>query len=92
MQSLNQINGKYPRLFEQDNEGDSGEGEPIKQGGLAAWGWYNVLDSLSNSDRTKWDYFLNMGVIEFLNTLAYFKDKEKHLEQLRNKLNRGTKY
>lgn len=59
---------------------------------MGAWGWYNVLDSLSNSDRSKWDYFLNMGVIEFLNTLAFYKDKEKHLEELRKKINRGTKY
>jgi len=33
-----------------------------------------------------------MGVIEFLNTLAFYKDKEKHLEELRKKMNRGTKY
>ncbi len=35
-----------------------------------------MLDNLSNNRREQWDYFLNMGVIEFLNELAYRKEKD----------------
>ena len=45
------------------------------------WGWYNVLDNLSNNDRTKWDFFLDMPIREFLNTLMYYKDKQYMVQQ-----------
>ena len=36
-----------------------------------------------------WDFYLNMGLIEFLNTIAFFKvikkDQNKRLEQAANK-------
>jgi len=53
--------------------------------------WFFVLDNLSNSDRTKWDYFLEMNVIAFLNTLSFYRHKEKQLErkQLEMKLRNG---
>lgn len=38
--------------------------------------WHIVLDNLSNNRREQWDYFLNMGVIEFLNELSYRKEKD----------------
>lgn len=78
MQGLDRINGKYPRLFNRQDESDD---EPSR---YSEWGWYIVLDGLSNSDRTKWDYFLNMKVIEFLNTLAFYKDKQDQLRQMNN--------
>ena len=39
------------------------------------WGRFVVLDQMSGGDRTKWQYLLDMGVIEFLNTMAFYKDK-----------------
>jgi hypothetical protein len=32
--------------------------------------WVKTIHSLSRKDRTKWDFFLNMELIEFLNTMA----------------------
>ena len=45
---------------------------------------------MSNNDRTKWDYFFSMNVIEFLNTVAFYKDKaeedkREYEERLRNR-------
>jgi len=45
---------------------------------------------MSNNDRTKWDYYFEMNVIEFLNTVAFFKDKNEEDkrqedERLRNR-------
>lgn len=49
------------------------------------WGWIEIVDRLADKDRTKWDYFLNMNVIEFLNAVAYDvdrrKDKARRIEQ-----------
>jgi hypothetical protein len=33
---------------------------------------------LAGEDRTKWDYVFNLKVIEFLNTLAYRKDRNDY--------------
>jgi len=33
------------------------------------------VNDLSNNDRTKWDYFFKMNVIELLNTVTFYKDK-----------------
>jgi hypothetical protein len=44
---------------------------------------------LAKNDRTKWDYFLQMELIEFLNTVAFYrtikKEQQKRLEQSANK-------
>jgi hypothetical protein len=79
----------YAILFgvkdEESNE-DSSEGSPefVKH-----WGWYYTLDSLSNNDRTKWDFFLDMNVVAFLNTLAYFKDKQEYIAESQKKQRNG---
>ena len=44
---------------------------------------------MCRNDRSMWDFYLNMGLIEFLNTIAFFKvikkDQNKRLEQAANK-------
>lgn len=35
-----------------------------------------TLDSISNHDITKWDFILNMDLIEFMNILSFYKQKE----------------
>ena len=35
------------------------------------------MDSLSKNCPEKWDYFTELNVVEFLNMLAYYKDKER---------------
>lgn len=41
------------------------------------------MDSLSNNDVTKWEYISNMDLISFLNTIAFYKDKQRELENQR---------
>ena len=80
----------YGRLFETSvSEDDQGIEKGSKPSFVEYWGWYYTLDNLSNNDRTKWDFFLDMNVVAFLNTLAYYKDKQGYIEeqtqqQLRN--------
>jgi len=33
---------------------------------------------MANNDRSKWDYFFNLNVIELLNTVSFMKDKGEH--------------
>lgn len=73
-------------LKDEASDEDSGEGSPefVKH-----WGWYYTLDSLSNNDRSKWDYYLDMNVVAFLNTLAYFKDKQDYIAEAQKKQRNG---
>ncbi len=34
-----------------------------------------MIDRLAAGDRTRWDFFLSMGLIEFLNSVAFALDK-----------------
>lgn len=54
------------------------------------WGWYLVIDSLSNNDVTKWEYISKMDLISFLNILAFYKDKQNELEAQRALNNMGN--
>ena len=73
-------------LTDEESHEDNSEGSPefVKH-----WGWYYTLDSLSNNDRTKWDFFLDMNVVAFLNTLAYFKDKQDYIAEAQKKQRNG---
>ena len=31
-----------------------------------------LIDRLANNDRTRWDFFFEMPVIEFLNTISFY--------------------
>ena len=42
-----------------------------------------TLDNLSNGCPEKWEYYYNMKLIEFLNLLLYYRDKEDYYEKLR---------
>lgn len=45
-----------------------------------------TLDNLSNHDRTKWGFFYDMNIIEFLNSISFYRDKQEW-EYQRDKLN-----
>lgn len=67
----------YPFLFE---GGDEQVGESV-----SPFHWLEMIHHMANKDRTKWDFFLNMRLIEFLNAVAFYKqqskEKMKRLEQ-----------
>ena len=88
---LGQLTSNYSNLFERTiKTGEQESGELIKRNGFSEhWGWFITLDNLSNGDRSKWEYFLSMNVIEFLNYLAFVKDKQKHQEQILRESQRG---
>lgn len=61
-----------------DNGGEQDESEHIKGTGfIEYWGWFVTLDNLTNNRRELWDYFLDMNIIEFLNTISFYKDKQQ---------------
>jgi len=69
---LQDISRQYSNLFSNGSgEGNSGGKGTFRE----KWGWIAVVNDLSNNDRTKWDYFFKMNVIELLNTVTFYKDK-----------------
>jgi hypothetical protein len=84
LQSLNGFIARYSGLFGKGKDKDTGEdseGDTIElteqDKHAQHWGWYVTLDRLANKDREKWDYFLNMNIVAFLNYLAFVKDRNK---------------
>jgi len=79
LETLERLNAAYPSLFSK-SDGDEGE----RTGGFVEeWGWFVTLDNLTDSDFTKWDTVTEWGVVRFLNTLTYFKQKQDYVEQQR---------
>ena len=72
------INSKYSGLLEQESgeSDEEGEGRAGKGGFIDAYGWHLTLDNISNNRRELWNHFLEMGVIEFLNTLNFYRNKQ----------------
>lgn len=63
---------QYPNLLGGDKGGEQIDVDPF----VERFSWHIVLDNLSNNRREQWPFFLNMGIIEFLNELAYRKEKD----------------
>ena len=79
--SLAKFLARYSGLFEQrEREQDEGIAK-TSSGFHEHWGWYTTLDEVSGGDVLKFDSILKMNVVEFLNWLAYLKDKKKWQEQ-----------
>lgn len=78
---LNTFNQRYAKLF----DGGLREDDAPSEGNR--WAWYDVLNGMSNGDRTKWDYYTDMNVVAFLNYLSYVTDKERKLKKAQQGIN-----
>lgn len=80
--TLSAVVDRYPRLFE---AGD----EQLDEVEVSPFSWLELIDRMANRDRTKWEFFLDMSLIEFFNAVAYYKaqtqERNKRLEQSANK-------
>lgn len=74
MQLFEGIVGKYPNLFK------GGQGEP--NAFVKKWGWITTINSLAGGDKTKWDYFYEMNVIQFLNLVCFQIDEAENENRL----------
>jgi len=69
---FNAEGGKRTEIGEEGNEGDSFSKN---------WGWWSLLDSITNSRPDKWKYFLDMEVIEAMNICCFYKDKQRMITE-----------
>ena len=80
--TLSAVVDRYPRLF------DAGD-EQLDKVEVSPFSWIELIDKMANRDRTKWQFFLDMSLIEFFNAIAYYKaqtqERNKRLEQSANK-------
>jgi hypothetical protein len=85
LQILRGIAAKYPNLFGIGSEPGDGEHEGVDgeiQTFRTKWGWIASINDICKDDRTKWDYFFKMNVIEFLNTMTFYKDKSENDKEI----------
>ena len=73
--SLSRIIEKYPLLFDGSDEGDE---RAVDQSPIV---WLEIVDKIVKGDRTKWDFILEMPLIEFLNSMAFYKAKTKERQK-----------
>jgi hypothetical protein len=67
----------YPNLF--GKTGEAREEEPVDEDNwfAARYGWLATIDAVAK-DRTQWDFFLMMPIVEFLNYLCFLRDKNEY--------------
>lgn len=80
---------KYEDI-ERELQGESEPGENDRTTGddnwfHKQWGWIVLVNTLANNDRTKWEDILSMQVVEFLNTISFYKDKASYDKQMNEK-------
>ena len=84
MQSLSRLNKSYKNFFDSDGPKEQeNSGNDVKKGGFnESWGWFSIVDSLSNSRIDKWEQIMDWEVIYALNVCSYYKDKQRMEKQL----------
>lgn len=82
LQSLGEFDEAYKNLFGQQDSGEFEDSEGYSEGYSEHWGWIITLDSVSNGRREMWDYWTEMGIVQFLNYLSFIKDKNKHEREM----------
>jgi hypothetical protein len=82
---VREINAGYAELLGGSGEEDKGQGDEegdVEEGEAAAppfsekWGWIAALDDVADTCRCSWDDALRKSVMEFLNILAYRRDRD----------------
>jgi hypothetical protein len=89
LQIFQGIARQYPNLFGGGSSESSEGGEEQSSSGRTfeeKWGWIATINNMSNNDRSKWDFYFDLNVIEFLNTVVFFKDKSEEDKRLWQKV------
>ena len=76
-ETLERFNSSYQQLLQEGGVEETDGVNPRTETFAEYWGWFLTLDNLSNNRRELWDYFLEMNVTEFMNTICFYKDKQK---------------
>jgi hypothetical protein len=85
LQVLRGIGQQYPNLFSGGGEeGIEGSGGTF----YTKYGWIALINTMANNDRSKWDYFFEMNIIEFLNAVCFSKDKAEHEQKEMERIRR----
>jgi hypothetical protein len=58
-----------------------------RESGFGRWSWLAIIDKLSGGDFTKHDQVYKSNFIACLNTLSFWKERDKRDEELRRQLN-----
>jgi hypothetical protein len=85
LQIFRGIAQQYPNLFGGGSREVNEDGNESPQSGRSfeeKWGWIAVINNMSNNDRSKWDFYFDLNVIEFLNTVVFYKDKSEEDKRL----------
>jgi hypothetical protein len=73
---IERVNRNYHNLFN-EKQGTSEEGG----GFMARWGWVYTTKQVADFQNIKVSDAYDLGIVEYLNTLAYLKDYNKDKEQ-----------
>ena len=72
----------YPNLFGKTNTTQE-EPEDEDNWFHKRYGWLATIDAVAK-DRTQWDFYLMMPIVEFLNYLCFLRDREEYQSNEKN--------
>ena len=74
-----QLNDSYSELFEVPSSKEEGDRGSVEEntGGDTEYTWLGCIDIVSETLRISWHEVYRIPVIEFLNVLAYVKEKNR---------------
>jgi hypothetical protein len=84
---LSKIRKEYSGLFDEGRATDEGTGRKGIEPFIKEFGWLYSVHNLTNGRRELWSFYLDMNVIELLNTMSFFKLMGQYERQLEKKAN-----
>jgi len=86
LSTIQRINKQYHNLLNSE-QGTGGEGSPF----MERWGWVFSTKQVADFSNITVNQTYDLNVIEYLNTLAYLKDYNKHKDNEYKKWSLQTK-
>ena len=87
-----QLNDSYSELFEVPSSKEEGYRGSVEEntGGDTEYTWLQCIDIVSETLRISWHEVYRISVIEFLNILAYNKEKTRKEKEVLEKWRRNN--
>ena len=87
-----QLNDSYSELFEVPSSKEEGYRGSVEEntGGDTEYTWLQCIDIVSETLRISWHEVYRISVIEFLNMLAYIKEKTRKEKEVLEKWRRNN--
>tara|TARA_R110001632_G_scaffold9350_1_gene35853 strand:+ start:129 stop:386 length:258 start_codon:yes stop_codon:yes gene_type:complete len=75
---LEDVRATYIGIFGEGGKESREDSDQRAETYQTKYGWLATVNSLSNNDATKWGFFFDLELREFLNLISFQKAKQAH--------------